>query len=187
VPAVHSCLKFVIQQALRRRWRAIPIGHGASTAAARYNCPLRPAEVRGQVWRPPAVKHHVRRQGRADVRPAMPDTCPGRTPVKTFWLVRRVHSNPLRSRERRFESCRGHFESTSEVWPLTGANVNRTGGTSVQLSPIRTRCLAVFARDLRESFQVSWAVQPRSVTDFPSASRGTPSARHAARPSRVQT
>jgi hypothetical protein len=40
---------------------------------------------------------------------AVPDTCPGRTPARTFPLVRRVHGNGLRSRERRFESCREHW------------------------------------------------------------------------------
>ena len=40
--------------------------------------------------------------------PPVPDTCPGRTPASMFRLVRRIHGNGLRSRERRFESCRGH-------------------------------------------------------------------------------
>ena len=40
-------------------------------------------------------------------RRAAPDTRPGRTSPGTFSLVRGVYSNPIRSRERRFESCRG--------------------------------------------------------------------------------
>jgi hypothetical protein len=36
------------------------------------------------------------------------DTPPDRVHANSFRLVRATHSNPLRSRERRFESCRGH-------------------------------------------------------------------------------
>jgi hypothetical protein len=39
---------------------------------------------------------------------AVPDTRPGRTPASTFPQARGMHGNGLRSRERRFESCRGH-------------------------------------------------------------------------------
>jgi hypothetical protein len=157
VPAVHSCLKFVIQQALRRDRRVIPIGR-ASTAPARCSYPLRPAETRGQVQRPedrldahhlparsparglvhsrpapaavdrptririsreqlrPATYRPVSGIGedvrmrparRAALKPAVPDTCPGRASASSFVLVRGVHSNSLRSRERRFESYRG--------------------------------------------------------------------------------
>jgi hypothetical protein len=38
---------------------------------------------------------------------AAPDTPPDRVYANSFPLVRATHSNPLRSRERRFESCRG--------------------------------------------------------------------------------
>ena len=41
---------------------------------------------------------------------AAPDMRPGRPRGSAFPQARGVHSNPLRSRERRFESCRGHFQ-----------------------------------------------------------------------------
>ena len=37
-----------------------------------------------------------------------PDAPPIMVCGNSFPLVKGVHSNPLRSRERRFESCRGH-------------------------------------------------------------------------------
>ena len=37
-----------------------------------------------------------------------PDTPPIMVRGNSFPLVRGLHSNPLRSRARRFESCRGH-------------------------------------------------------------------------------
>ena len=37
-----------------------------------------------------------------------PDTRPGKMRQSAFALVRAVQGNSLRSRERRFESCRGH-------------------------------------------------------------------------------
>jgi hypothetical protein len=37
----------------------------------------------------------------------VPYTCPGDTRQSTIPLVNAVQGNPLRSRERRFESCRG--------------------------------------------------------------------------------
>ena len=36
----------------------------------------------------------------------------GKTRVSVFALVRAVQGNSLRSRERRFESCRGHSSET---------------------------------------------------------------------------
>jgi hypothetical protein len=44
----------------------------------------------------------------AERRRAAPDMRPGKISASMFPLVRGIHSNPLRSRERRFESCRGH-------------------------------------------------------------------------------
>ena len=38
----------------------------------------------------------------------VPDTRPGTASEGTFWQLRAVQRNGLRSRERRFESCRGH-------------------------------------------------------------------------------
>ena len=38
-----------------------------------------------------------------------PDTRPGKTRENAFVLARAVQGNSLRSRERRFESCRGHW------------------------------------------------------------------------------
>ena len=45
-------------------------------------------------------------------RRAAPDTRPDKISASMFPLVRGVHSNVLRSRERRFESCRGHWSET---------------------------------------------------------------------------
>jgi hypothetical protein len=42
-----------------------------------------------------------------------PDTPPIMVRKNAFPLVRGLHSNPLRSRERRFESCRGHPPANS--------------------------------------------------------------------------
>jgi hypothetical protein len=42
-------------------------------------------------------------------RRAAPYTRPDKSSASMFLLVRGVHSNVLRSRERRFESCRGHW------------------------------------------------------------------------------
>jgi hypothetical protein len=44
----------------------------------------------------------------AERRRAAPYTRPDKISASMFLLVRGVHSNPLRSRARRFESCRGH-------------------------------------------------------------------------------
>ena len=44
----------------------------------------------------------------AERRRAAPYTRPDKISAGMCPLVRGVHSNPLRSRERRFESCRGH-------------------------------------------------------------------------------
>jgi hypothetical protein len=48
-----------------------------------------------------------------------PDGPPIMVCGNSFPLVRDLHSNPLRSRERRFESCRGHPETTSETTRLS--------------------------------------------------------------------
>ena len=168
VPAVHSCLKFVIQQPLRRGWRVIPsapcqhrpcslqlstatgrdsgqvqrprgsprrslltarYGRGRSGARSpvRGLVHFRPApaavdrptririsreRLRPATYRPVSGIGEdvgVRSASRAALKPTVPDTCPDRTPASTFTLVRRVYSNPLRSRERRFESYRGHW------------------------------------------------------------------------------
>ena len=55
---------------------------------------------------------------------AVPDTCPEGHSQSAFPLVRSVQSNLLRSRERRFESCRGHSNVASEVCPLSCPNTN---------------------------------------------------------------
>ena len=44
----------------------------------------------------------------AERRRAAPHTRPDKISASMFPLVRAMHSNPLRSRARRFESCRGH-------------------------------------------------------------------------------
>ena len=57
-----------------------------------------------------AGRHAPRTRTTGPSRPgrrAAPYTCPDRHLRARFPLVRGVHSNPLRSRERRFESCRG--------------------------------------------------------------------------------
>jgi hypothetical protein len=43
---------------------------------------------------------------------AAPDTPPIMVCGISFPLVSGLHSNPLRSRERKFESCRGHHPMT---------------------------------------------------------------------------
>jgi hypothetical protein len=50
---------------------------------------------------PTSAKHHVRLARKfTALKPTVPDTCPDRTPESTFSLVRCLHSNSLRSRER---------------------------------------------------------------------------------------
>ena len=82
-----------------REWRPRP-------AHARY----RVGESVGVV--PASAKHHVP-LGRkfTALKPTVPIRA--RTGVlRTFAVVRHIHGNGLRSRERRFESCRGHSSKT---------------------------------------------------------------------------
>ena len=44
----------------------------------------------------------------AECRRAAPYMRPGKISASTFWQVRAIQGNGLRSRARRFESCRGH-------------------------------------------------------------------------------
>ena len=62
----------------------------------------------GPLTRPPsgATTHTAQRHPRRP-DPVVPDTRPDRTSASMFLQVRGLHNNPLRSRARRFESCRG--------------------------------------------------------------------------------
>jgi hypothetical protein len=95
---------------------------------------------------PRPVTHHrpPARPCPAVIRP-VPNTCPEGSPTSTFALVRAVQSNGLRSRERRFESCRGH---SSEAYSNTLTILSRLGARPVTcgdavlsqaLCPIRAR------------------------------------------------
>ena len=53
----------------------------------------------------------------AERRRAAPYTRPDKISANTFRQVRAIQGNGLRSRERRFESCRGHPPITSEKPP----------------------------------------------------------------------
>jgi len=77
--------------------RLPPISGAALRASPKPGCRSR------NVRRKPAGGLHCRR------RQAAPDTRPARTPAATFPLVSAISRNGLRSRERRFESCRGHW------------------------------------------------------------------------------
>jgi len=53
----------------------------------------------------------------------VPDTRPDKTLMSMFPLVRATHNNPLRRRERKFESCRGtgqtnKFEHSNNLVPV---------------------------------------------------------------------
>ena len=70
-------------------------------------------------WRHPAVNGWNQHLILApSARWAAPDTRTHKTPASMFPQARGMHSNGLRSRERRFESCRGHSNPASEVIPL---------------------------------------------------------------------
>jgi hypothetical protein len=57
----------------------------------------------------------------------------------------------LRSRVRRFESCRGHSPKISSNHALNRADADRRGRESVSLTPALSQCLSVFATHLRHS------------------------------------
>jgi hypothetical protein len=60
--------------------------------------------------RAPTLTYHPRSAyPAAQVRRAAPDTPPDRVWANSFLLVTAIHSSPLRSRVRRFESCRGRW------------------------------------------------------------------------------
>jgi len=88
-------------------FRTAPDGHLRDQVAAQSKAALRalpkpgcrPCSVRRQPTGRPALRGRWR---------AAPDRRPARTPAATFPLVSAIPEHGLRSRERRFESCRGH-------------------------------------------------------------------------------
>jgi len=96
----------------RRRWAVVVDGchgspglHGETAPSVSYashdftNCPLS---------RPVGGYTRGCKADSSTMRVA-PDMRPDRTFGSTFWQVRAIQGNGLRSRERRFESCRGHW------------------------------------------------------------------------------
>ena len=74
-----------------------------------------------------AHRHHpAERAPAAQVRRAAPGTPPIMVRRNSFPLVKGVHSNPLRSRERRFESCWGRHHDPAKLF-LTCANALTLG------------------------------------------------------------